>query len=596
VTRDNRRHRWAATALLAALLGALPGAAASAEPSAEALSAAFRKALKLPTSHGGVGADSTDLIGYNSFGHEVAVGAAHSCAPGTGEDVWCWGDNSAGQLGDGSTTDSLDPVHVDGLGYQEGLYVVQLSAGRAHTCVTASGSQSTDLYCWGANNEGQLGDGSTTDRSAPVKVAEDVQLVAAGQEHTCVVYDDGTVGCWGRNEAGQLGTGGAGASVPTATDVAGLNDIVDIAANDTTTCVVDEDGDAWCWGSDSDGQLGDDAVLASRSSPVAVDMSGLADGGFFDITLGLRHACGATTEGLLCWGSDAAGQLGNGGSATDEPTPAAVTMDGQKFTSVSAGADSTCASDASQVWCWGDNSAGQLGTGDQDDSDDPVAVDQSLVRPSPLGIESSALLLGVAVAATHACAVDLQPVVYCWGDNAAGQLGSGTTQSATKPQVTRLTPDPATDVAADPGDASLVVSWQPPADTGVAPIFSSAALVYDATSEEPLEGEAYCSTDDVPSSAEQSCTVDGLSNDTEYVIFIGVATEAGLSYTAGLRATPVAGSAGAGGSLPITGANVGLHLVAGATLVAAGLVLTVRRRPRGGPGATGRSAARTPPR
>jgi alpha-tubulin suppressor-like RCC1 family protein len=316
----------------------------------------------------------------------VAVGANHACAllptgysasPGPFQyvpdgGVECWGDNSHGQLGDGTTSDSAVPVAVAGI-----TDAVTISAGGDHTCAQLL---SGEIDCWGDNSHGQLGDGTTTDSPTPVAVSGlgQVRGVATGEFHTCttLVNDNGTpagVSCWGDNSHGQLGDGTTTDS-PTPVDVAGLTDAQGLVAAGSGTCAATPTDGPLCWGDNSHGQLGDGTTTDS-STPVAVagtPQSGETD----DLALGDASACtlAGPTISLTCWGDNSHGQLGDG-TTTDSPTP--VTVSGiAQVGQIALGGTESCAytQPDSAVRCWGDNSHGQLGDGTTTNRSTPTLV------------------------------------------------------------------------------------------------------------------------------------------------------------------------------------------------------------------------------
>jgi alpha-tubulin suppressor-like RCC1 family protein len=180
----------------------------------------------------------------------IEIGDSHACALDRGGEAWCWGGNSHGGLGDGTTEDRSLPVQVQG-----GDPFVALALGTAHSCgLTADGT----AWCWGENVLGQLGDGTQTDRSIPVRVASTVPFVQldAGAAHTCGLADDGRAYCWGWNShGGQLGDGTvADRSVPT--PVATTERFVRIVLGRVAGCGIRSDGQAWCWGNNEFGELG----------------------------------------------------------------------------------------------------------------------------------------------------------------------------------------------------------------------------------------------------------------------------------------------------------------------------------------------------
>ena len=203
----------------------------------------------------------------------LASGSAHSCAYSVEGEVFCWGDNSGGQLGNGNSDVTTGSVRLVGLGPSVGRRVADVAAGSQHTCALTEAGR---VWCWGRNFNGQVGDGTTQPRFRPVEatgnlVGLKVVQVTAGGAHTCALTDDGEVWCWGRNSEGQLGDGSKNAA-SSPVQVAGLPQGVtftSIAAGEGFTCGTASDGGAYCWGRNSDGQLGDGGNT-NRLSPIRV--------------------------------------------------------------------------------------------------------------------------------------------------------------------------------------------------------------------------------------------------------------------------------------------------------------------------------------
>jgi len=354
------------------------------------------------------------------YATQVAAGTSHTCALTTSGGVQCWGDNTYGQLGDGTTTDSLVPVNVTGL--TSG--VSWITAGANHTCaLTNSGV----LKCWGDNQYGQLGVDQPTlsASSTPLDVANlssAPTAATAGANHTCALVDTGDLACWGLNDSGQLGDGTTtNQYAPTA--VTGLDDLVmAVDAGSQHTCA-NTSGGVYCWGSNADGQLGvGSSTPASSSTPLEV--TGLPAAASA-ISLGGYHTCAITTEGAgYCWGRNTDGQLGNG-STIGSLAPAAVTLESADLPlgSIDAGLAHTCAVTASEeLLCWGRNADGQLGSGSTTGSSLPVSV---------VGFDSGAYT--VSAGSAHTCAINTGGELSCFGNNASGQLGNNSTSMSLAP-------------------------------------------------------------------------------------------------------------------------------------------------------------------
>ena len=360
---------------------------------------------------------------------ELTSGDTHSCALTIIGTVKCWGANTYGALGDGTTTDRSEPVLVAQLG--PGVRAV--SAGWHHTCaLTHVGG----VKCWGYNLRGQLGDGTTTMRTTPVDVVgltRGVRAIASGVFHTCALTSGGAVKCWGLNHAGQLGNGTTeNSSVPV--DVVGLGQgVTAVTSGIWHSCAITPGGAAKCWGQNNFGQLGD-GTTENRSTPVGV--TGL-DGGVSVIRAGTggdggadgSHTCavvgGSGNErggvrprpdggGAKCWGINSVGQLGDG-TTTTRLVPVDVVGATTGIASVAAAGGYSCAlrTDGG-VACWGFNPFGQLGDGTTENRAVPTPV---------VGLASGVTVL--ASGGYHSCVLVRSGGVKCWGGNGNGQVGDG---------------------------------------------------------------------------------------------------------------------------------------------------------------------------
>ena len=310
-----------------------------------------------------------DVSGLSNSVITLAPGWVHTCALTTAGGVKCWGNNDWGQLGDGTETDSLTPVDVSGLSSG----VTALAAGWYHTCAltTAGGVQ-----CWGNNSLGQLGDGTMTDSYTPVGVSglsSGVIAVTAGASHTCALTIAGNVKCWGNISGGLPGRfplWGDYSSTPE--DMNGLSgDIIALEAGYSHTCALTAAGGVKCWGDNVYGQLGDGTTT---DSDMPVNVNGLS-GVVISLAAGGTHTCALTAEGgVKCWGENSDGQLGDG-TEMDSFTPMDVSGLSNGVAALTAGEYHTCAlTNAGGVKCWGNNDWGQLGDGTETDSFSPVNV------------------------------------------------------------------------------------------------------------------------------------------------------------------------------------------------------------------------------
>ncbi|MEM7133160.1 MAG: C13 family peptidase [Chloroflexota bacterium] len=352
----------------------------------------------------------------------VATGDSHTCAIATGGGVYCWGWNSIGKLGDGSTVNSSVPVAVNSLGSGADTVLV----GTSHSCVlTIAGG----VQCWGGNDDGQVGNGTVKNQQTPVDVSKlpsDITQIALGREHTCALSSSSGVFCWGLNSDGQLGDG-TNDDRHDATALPRLSDrVMSIAAGAQHSCVITTEDQAQCWGSNDHGQLGD-GTKTSRSTPVTVpDLNNVTA-----LALGFAHTCALTDAGKVqCWGRNTYGQLGDGTQIGKE-----VPVDAQGLnsgvTAITAGDNHTCAlSSDGSVRCWGINSYGEVGDGtDVEKRHAPVAVS-----------ELSGGIVAIAGGLAHTCAITEDGGLTCWGRDQYGQLGSGRLLQSAVPINVMTTP------------------------------------------------------------------------------------------------------------------------------------------------------------
>ncbi|MFM5904590.1 MAG: IPT/TIG domain-containing protein, partial [Micrococcales bacterium] len=334
------------------------------------------------TTNGGVSAN-TNVLSLLSAPIQLAAGASHSCAALADGTAKCWGLNTNGQLGDNTTVQKTSPVLVSGL-----TGVSSVAAGTAFSCAVLNAGVSGTVKCWGLNTNGQLGDATTTQRLTPVSVANIVGAVqvVAGASHACALLSDGTVRCWGLNTNGQLGDGTTVQKTsPALTSIAGLSGVTAISAGGSTTCALLSTGAVKCWGLNTNGQLGDNTTT-QKLVPTAVSGIDGTAAKATAIAVGASHSCALISDGTVrCWGLNSSGQLGDNTLVqklvpTTVKATASTNLTG--VTAISAGAAHTCAiigsGSTATAKCWGSNANGRLGNGSTTNSSLPVTVTVTL--------------------------------------------------------------------------------------------------------------------------------------------------------------------------------------------------------------------------
>ena len=333
----------------------------------------------------------------------VAAGGHHTCATRSDTSLWCWGNNTYGQLRLSGTSNRLIPTEVSATSW------ATVACGQTDACgIRTDGTMS----CWGNNGSGQLGAATTAAEPRTEVTGGPWQAITPGSYQSCGIATDSTLWCWGDNTNGQLGTGNTVAtSAPAQVTGTGWSQV---STSYYHTCATKQDGTLWCWGLNANLQLADSSV-GYRMSPGQISESDWAQ-----VMTGLYHTCAIKSDkSLWCWGGNTAGQLGNAsapilaqGSQGGVSIPLQVTG---AWNSISAGETHTCGIMADQsLWCWGDNSSGQLGNGSQTLSSTPVAV-----------VVLDKAWASVSAGAGHTCAIATDSTLWCWGDNSDGQLGTG---------------------------------------------------------------------------------------------------------------------------------------------------------------------------
>lgn len=382
---------------------------------------------------------------------KISAGEYHTCALRTGGTVWCWGDNRYGQLGDGTRGDAnfnrLQPVQVkQGNGFLTD--VKNIGAGSGHTCAVKNNGS---VWCWGDATWGQVGDGTTGDvdnhnRLKAVQVKQGsgfltgITQVSAGLYISCARRNDGTAWCWGFDGKGQLGDGTSGDSlhrrlkaVQVKHGSGFLTGVTQVSAGSLSqACARTSDGAAWCWGQDDWGQLGDGTtggVQFSRHKAVRVVNANGPLAGVTGVAAGDGHGCATTTNGLVwCWGHASDGQTGDGAVTNMHLTAVKVKLaSGGALTDVdqvgARGYFSCARRTGGTAWCWGSNEYGQIGDGTHGDANHDRRKAVQVIGPG-----GSGLLAGVASISAgrfHTCVAMADKSAWCWGHDGNGQLGDG---------------------------------------------------------------------------------------------------------------------------------------------------------------------------
>lgn len=378
-----------------------------------------------------------------------------NCAVRSSDDrLFCWGSNTNGQLGDGTTTSRLSPVALNSVGGWDTNSWEQVATGNNHTCAIRSSDKR--LLCWGQGSNGELGSGSLVQQNSPGFLVsastwqtEVWKSVSAGRLHSCGIrLSDDRLFCWGNNANKQLGNGENSASslrvIPdTLNSVGGWDTSAwkSVSSGNQHTCAIRlSDDRLLCWGRGGNGRLGT-GTTSDQTSPAFLNSTGgWNTTAWASVSSGGLHTCAirSSDNRLFCWGSSASGQLGTG-NTTDQNTPTALNStggwDATEWKSVSAGTSHTCAIRLSddRLFCWGLGTSGQLGTGNTTDQNTPTALNST-------GGWNTTAWKSVSLGDTHTCAIRLSDNrIFCWGSGTSGRLGTGNTTTRNSPTALNAT-------------------------------------------------------------------------------------------------------------------------------------------------------------
>ena len=378
----------------------------------------------------------------------VSLGGDHSAAIAEDGNLYTWGYNYYGQLGNGTTTYSLTPIEIMD-------NVKSVSLGDDHSAaITEDGS----LYTWGYNHDGELGNGTKTDSQTPIKIMDNVKSVSLGDYHSAAITEDGSLYTWGWNYRGELGNG---TKTDSLTPIKIMDNVKSVSLGDDHSAAITEDGSLYTWGYNRDGELGNGTTTDSRTPIKIMDNIKL-------VSLGGNHSAAITEDGCLyTWGENDCGQLGNG-TKTDSLTPIKI-MDNVKSVSFGGGVSAAITEDGS-LYTWGWNYYGQLGNGTKTDSQTPIKIMDNVKSVSIYDVCSAAItedgslytwgrnyygqlgngtrteslipikimdnVKSVSLGDNHSAAIKEDGSLYTWGRNYHGQLGSGTTDSLSPIKIT----------------------------------------------------------------------------------------------------------------------------------------------------------------
>ncbi|TXJ02528.1 MAG: hypothetical protein E6Q32_02395 [Neisseriales bacterium] len=392
--------------------------------------------------------------GVESFS-QVSTNASFSCAiAGSGTNagkIYCWGVGTAGQIGNGANsavnvpTPVTMPAGVDGFS--------QVSTNSSFSCaIASSGTNAGKVYCWGTGSNGRIGNGANSNINVPTSVTmpsgvDGFSQVSTNTNFSCAIAGSGTnagkVYCWGIGTSGQIGNGANSAvNVPTqATMPSGVDSFSQVSTNSSFSCALAGSGESagkvYCWGSGSNGRIGNGA-FSNVNVPTLVTMPSGVDS-FSQVSTNVNFSCALAGSGesagkVYCWGLGTSGQIGNGANSTvNVPTQATMPSGVDSFSQISTNASFSCAlassgTNAGKVYCWGTGGSGQIGNG----ANSTVNVPTQATMPS--GVDSFSQ---VSTNSSFSCALAGSGTnagkVYCWGVGTIGQIGNGASSTVNVP-------------------------------------------------------------------------------------------------------------------------------------------------------------------
>ena len=407
-----------------------PNNPCSSEYTCDALVGQSSNVCLLTATNGGPQTQAFTVVGSIEGESLVSASAAgfgtgspfpgYMCGRTSQNNVWCWGSNGYGVLGDGTTNDNYSPQEVSGLSN-----VIQISAGYTHACAVVDAGQNTGqgtISCWGNNSQGQAGSTGGGTVLSPASINGSISnftQVSAGFELSCALTSTGEVYCWGAGSYGQLGNN-ATSDTDTPVRVQNLPDIrqdpaVQVTAGVETACARTSRGSIYCWGNNNRGQMANGSSSGIQQTAIAIPNPSRVNS-WTDVDINVYTICAVADDATVyCWGENDDGQAGTGTDPTTSPvrinTPAGSALSG--ISEVSAGFKHSCARSSSNVFCWGKNDNGELGNGTTNQSSTAVEV-VNLSDPTQL-----------TTSAEYSCAMRAAGGLVCWGSNDDGNFGTG---------------------------------------------------------------------------------------------------------------------------------------------------------------------------
>lgn len=343
----------------------------------------------------------------------------YTCGLTTTDETFCWG-GVPGYRDPMPLEDSLIPISAVPLLVPGGHRFTEITVGETPMCAL---NEERAAYCWGSNQVGEVGDGSHLAKRGPSAVVGGLRwrMLSAGSSHVCGLTTDDQAYCWGNQFRGALGNGELNGTSPQPVAVQGAHEFLSIQAGGGFSCALTADGEAYCWGVNDYGRLGDGqppAPFLESATPLPV----VGGHRFTSLALSTYHTCGIVADArAYCWGESFVGQLGNGST---EPTSIPTPVSGDhRWRALSLGSSHSCGiTTDGALYCWGGNERGQFGNGTVTD-----------VTTTPLLIDDTGVYVSIVAGGFHTCGITVAGTAFCWGYGEYGQLGNGVMNNNPRP-------------------------------------------------------------------------------------------------------------------------------------------------------------------